>query len=171
MPTLYAQVGTLYASILTDLTNANFYEVSLGSTSSCAGAHFCNIAEFVGEVSSNDGTPLGSTKVTLSNTVQVYFTPGQCGSSCGYSRLDWISGTYRYVAFTRYEPKPVNSLALANSMITGVASTATATGSLAIGFSALYMARLSIRHTVKKISVPAKTIPLHCGNSLEPIQC
>ena len=122
MPASYAQVGRFYASIVTDLTNANFYEVSLGSTSSCAGAHFCTVAEFVGEVSSNDSTPLGSTSVTLPNAVEGYFTPGRCGSSCGYARLDWISGIYRYVVFTRYEPKPVDSLAFAKTMITGVAA-------------------------------------------------
>ncbi len=135
MPELYASHPSLYASVSQSVTGTNAYEVLLDDEQSCNHAHACAVASFLGEMSSTDSTTLGTVKVTLANGVQAYFTPGQCGSSCGASRLDWISGQYRYAVFTSFEPTPAETTKLANSMITGVASTTTASGAIAMGFS------------------------------------
>lgn len=135
MPELYASYPSLYASISQSVTNTNAYEVLLDDQQNCNHASACAVASFLGEVSSYDSAPLGTTKVTLSKSTQGYFTPGRCGSSCGRSRIDWISGSYRYAVFVGFEHVPLESVKLANSMITGAASVVSSSGAIAMGFS------------------------------------
>lgn len=88
------------------------YVVDIGFAPDCYGYTACTFGEITGSL---QALPVSGTAVRLANGSTAYFTPAECGASCGESTLVWRAGHAYYEVGVRAGLRST-LLEIANSM-------------------------------------------------------